>query len=512
MPLTNQPFDQTPVFYPASVFLLTDGRVLVQDGSLTQVGWWTLTPDITGSYINGTWTQVAPPPACPNGYSSGSTVYSPLYYASAVLPDGRFVMIGGEYDYDYTYYNGTGEVWTNQGAIYDPVANSWTCITAPAAWSQIGDAQSVVLPNGTFMIANPFNNEVAILNTSTNPPIFNAPFTPTGKSADIYNDEEGWALLPDGTVLTLEVWNALDTSETPALTYSPLSMGWSATRTVAPDPLVLISKGATQYYEVGPMILRPDGTLFASGATGFNDIYNTKTRKWAKGPHFPTAALASGENGSCFVPAGTIETWAMADAPAALLPDGNVLLAPAPVDTNCGWIPPTAFFELHGTKLSPVASSTFAADVPSYVGRLLPLPNGQVMYTNEYSYVEIYQPSGKTNSAWAPTITSTPTVVSQGGTNYLIRGKQFNGRSQAVGYGDDYQAGTNYPLVRITNTATGHVFYARTHNHSTMAVATGKTIVSTEFDVPSTVETGPSTLVVVANGIASKSVRISVSP
>ena len=34
-------------------------------------------------------------------------MYAPLYYASAVLADGRFVIIGGEYDYNYTYVNGT---------------------------------------------------------------------------------------------------------------------------------------------------------------------------------------------------------------------------------------------------------------------------------------------------------------------------------------------------------------------------------------------------------------------
>ena len=83
------------------------------------------------------------------------TVYSPLYYASAVLPDGRFVMIGGEYNYTYDYVlnDQSGEVWTSQGAIYDPVANSWTCIAPPSGWTEIGDAQSVVLPDGTFMIA-----------------------------------------------------------------------------------------------------------------------------------------------------------------------------------------------------------------------------------------------------------------------------------------------------------------------------------------------------------------------
>src|SRR5258708_23370764 len=97
-----------------------------------------------------------------------------------------------------------------------------------------------------------------------------------------------------------------------------------------------------------------------------------------------------------------------------------------------------------------------------------------------------------------------------GGTNYRISGTQFNGLSQAVGYGDAYQAATNFPLVRITNNATGHTFYARTHGHSTMAVATGSTTVSTMFDVPAGIEGGASTLVVVANGIASSSVVVNV--
>ena len=64
--------------------------------------------------------------------------------------------------------------------------------------------------------------------------------------------------------------------------------------------------------------------------------------------------------------------------------------------------------------------------------------------------------------------------------------------------------------MRITNQSTGHVFYTRKHDHSTMGVATGGKIVSTSFDVPSTMETGASTLEVVANGIPSDAVSITV--
>ena len=76
--------------------------------------------------------------------------------------------------------------------------------------------------------------------------------------------------------------------------------------------------------------------------------------------------------------------------------------------------------------------------------------------------------------------------------------------------GDEFENATNYPLVRITNQASGHVFYARTHDHSTMAVATGDAIVSTHFDVPAEMETGSSSLEVVANAIPSKPVTITV--
>jgi hypothetical protein len=64
--------------------------------------------------------------------------------------------------------------------------------------------------------------------------------------------------------------------------------------------------------------------------------------------------------------------------------------------------------------------------------------------------------------------------------------------------------------VGIENKATKHIVFARTHNFSTMGIATGSAVVSASFDVPSTIETGASVIVVVANGIQSapKSVTI----
>jgi len=114
--------------------------------------------------------------------------YEPLYAGSAVLPDGRLVMVGGEYNYALS----NSEVWSNLGEIYDPVANSWTCQSAPSSWGKLGDAMSVVLPNGTFLLGDALGTQVATLNVSTNPTTWNV-INPTGKSADDngYNNEEG---------------------------------------------------------------------------------------------------------------------------------------------------------------------------------------------------------------------------------------------------------------------------------------------------------------------------------
>jgi hypothetical protein len=120
------------------MLLLTDGTIMMHEACGSR--WFRLAPDVNGSYVNGTWSQLASLP----------DQYRPLYYASAILPDGRVIMNGGE-------YNNTGSgckaVWTTKGAIYDPLANTWAMVAPPSGWSTIGDAQSTVLANGQYMLA-----------------------------------------------------------------------------------------------------------------------------------------------------------------------------------------------------------------------------------------------------------------------------------------------------------------------------------------------------------------------
>jgi hypothetical protein len=103
-------------------------------------------------------------------------------------------------------------------------------------------------------------------------------------------------------------------------------------------------------------------------------------------------------------------------------------------------------------------------------------------------------------------VTFSPQTVTPG-QSYQLAGIRLSGMSQGAAYGDDAQANTNFPLVRITNLHTGHVFYSRTHDHSSVALASNE-VSWTHFDVPLTQEPGLSELQVVASGIASQPVQV----
>ena len=466
-PLTHQ-----PTFIAGTALLLTDGTVMVQQMQTISNGlygtgsWWRLTPDASGSYQNGTWTQLATMPAG----------HAPHYYASAVLPDGRVVIVGGEYN-----LNGSQmERETNRGSIYNPATNTWTSITPPSGVTEIGDAASVVLPNGTFMLG-PCLSQITdyLLNPST------LTWTATGSTGKAdYNSEEGWTLLPNGKVLTVDT-----ESGTNSELYNPSTGSWSsAGSTVVPLSVGGVTPdGQAVSPEIGPAVLRPDGTVFATGATSNTAIYNSASGTWSSGQPLP-----GGQD--------------IADGPAALLPNGNVLIEASPGF----FLPPATFYEFDGTSFHVVSGPPNAPGDVSFSGSMLVLPTGQILFTDDTQDVELYTSSGTYQSAWRPAITSFPSTVTPGVSGYSISGTQFNGLSQGAMYGDDTQSATNYPLVRITNNATGHVFYAKTHDHSTMGVATGSAIVSTQIDVPAGIETGPSRLEVVANGIPSASVAIQV--
>jgi hypothetical protein len=484
----------------ANPLLLTDGTVIVQDAGCQD--WWRLTPDKTGSYVNGTWRQIA---SLPSGYA-------PLYHSSAVLPDGRVIIMGGEYN----FFN---PIWTAQGAIYDPVADAWKPVAPPSFFSvievlsgpppyyaqTIGDAQSVVLPNGIYMQADCCTFQSALLDPKT------LTWTPTGAGKYDPNDEEGWNLLPDGEVLAVDAYVPLGgfpymPTGTNSELYNPATGRWHG----AGSTIVqlwdsgltcgeLSAAPPTPTFELGPAVLRADGTVFYTGSNtcaagaGNTAIYNSRNGQWRPGPVFPEVDGVTDIN--------------IADGPASWEPNDKVLMMASPSYGN----PPSFFFEWDGRHLSQVPGPPNAPTDGSYYGNMLVLPSGQILLTDFSGDIELYNPTiseedRQLQRRIAPVVIHAPRVLARGG-SYRIEGIGFNGVSQGAAYGDDAQAATNFPLVRIRNLETSHVLYSRTHDHSSMAVASDA-LVSTHFDVPAAQEQGLSLLEVVANGVASQPVLV----
>jgi hypothetical protein len=482
-PLVNPP----PFGTPGTMLLESNGTVLVHDepDNNTTGGtnaWWQLTPDAQGSYVDGTWTQIASMPAS----------YTPLYFASAILPDGRMIVEGGE-------YIGENAVWSNQGAVYNPVTNSWASVAPPPGWTNIGDAASDVLANGTFMLQQACQTCVTNPDLTVDDALLNArtltwTVTPgTGKNDP--NDEEGWTLEPNGQLLTLDLW-------VPAATqlFSPATRSWSFAGNTAAngnpvDPFPVV--------EIGPQVEMPGGNTFVVGAGSS-----------AQEPPTPCTTDVPTQTALYQYQAGTAGTWTAGpeipaiggeeydstDGPGSVLPDGNVLFDASACEYNT----PTHFF-LYNASSNTIAQIPDVPNAPndsSFYTRMLALPNGQVLFNDGGNQMEVYTAGGTPEASWRPSITALSSTRLTAGSTYSLSGRQLAGLDQGAAYGDDVQDNTNFPLVRITNSATGVVTYARTFDWTSASVAPG-TPSSTRFTLPPGTPAGKSTLVVVANGIAS---------
>ncbi len=355
---------------------LTDGTVLAQ--SFNGRTWMKLTPDAAGSYINGTWTTLAPGPV------------PRLYFASQTLPDGRFWLVGGEYTGPGLQAN-----WGNTGEIYDPVANSWTSITPYP--SQTGCPQIAYvtgnLATGSPVITNiyPYTSGLVVGWTATGTgipagativsidsptqitisenatanrtagkvtfnhsyrltacfgddpsmlvpggasgqilagdlisgetflyDIANGTWTQTGsKVYDDQSDEEGWVKLSDGTVLTYDLFHSKSTGGSYAEKYNPATGTWSSVSPSDGTALGTIPQLSSNALgsELGPLLRLQDGRVLAIGATQHTALYTPGANLWSAGPDIMGTLN------------GNQSPFGADDAPAAILPNGHVILA-----------------------------------------------------------------------------------------------------------------------------------------------------------------------------------------
>ncbi len=472
------------------MLLLTDGSIMAQEvdqsGSGT-VHWHVLAPDASGEYISRTWT---PLPDVPN--ARDGTIYAPLWYASAVLVDGRVLIAGGE-------YLGDKPVDSALVYVYDPVNNAWDQQDPPGSspWKMVGDAPCCVLPDGRVLVGSIADERTAFFDPRVSgAPWSDGPSMPSGTNSN----EESWVLLPDGSIISPQC-----NGHPATLLLGPNASSSSRWMPAGDTPMDLVDALS---FEIGPGLTLTDGRAAFVGATGATALYKPNASPgnvgdWVAGP-------ALGASGS--------KTIGAKDAPACLLPNGRILLAASAYDPtykdsdgNTDYGTTTLFFEwdAQNATLTPVPPSADGNDSQAaFVGRMLLLPNGDAAFATGTNDLWMYTPQGAPQSAWAPVVTNAPAQLKAGSLSTL-HGKRFNGMSQGSAYGDDVSCATNYPVVRLRG-ADGSITFCRTANHSTMGIATGELIVSTDFTVPPTLKPGSYNLEVVANGIPSEGVPITI--
>jgi hypothetical protein len=423
--------------------LMSDGTVLCGQGG---TAWYKLTPDIHGSYINGTWTQIA------------STTYSRLFYSTQVLTNGNLYVAGGE--------DGTGNF---EAELYTPLNNVWTVLPLPMnpPYSAYSDAVSSMLPNGNVVQGT----------TSVYTYIYNvgANTMTVGTSSMGNQNETCWVRMPNDNILMVDAFGQKSEHYVPSLGK------WYAD---GQTPINLYGYGG----ELGAAFAMPNGTVFQIGASAYTAIYTpggslTAAGSWVSGPPMTFGGNAVGA----------------VDAPSAEMLNGKVLCALSPVD---GYNGPSYFYEYD------YVSNTFAeVNGPggtltdgnaAFVETMLDLPDGTVLMVNGQGVQNIwdYKSTGTPLAAAQPGISN---ITENADGSFHLTGMGLHGISGGAAYGDDWQMITSFPLVRMTNNSSGNVYYARTHDWSSTTIQNTNPV-TTEFTLPTNLPNGTYSLVVVVNG------------
>jgi len=442
--------------------LLTDGTVMVVtlDSALSADGknygnvWNLLTPDIHGSYTNGTWSQL---PAMHRNR---------LYFSTQVLPSGNLYVAGGEY-----FITG------NSAEVFNTLTDTWdTIINTIANGAIISDANSKLLPDGNVMQAIVVKPG---FNTGTQNELYNPQSnTMTYANPILYcSDEASWVTLPDGSILNP------DTYTESCERFIPSEGVWMY------EGLIPTHLFDEHLYEMGAGLLLPNGKVFFLGDSMFTAIYtpsgNNQPGTWERGPAMPNI---NGRQLGC------------PDAPAAMLPNGKILCLFSPSAT---YNDSTYYYEFDYTTnlFTPLISpyGNYLDYSSGFSHTLLDLPDGSVLIGN-YGYNQYYTYVAD----GSPLLEGKPTIdnIRSNCTHYSITGKLFNGISEGAAYGDDWQMSTNYPIVQLARNDS--VYYAKTINWNRPgAVMTGTLEDTAHFILPESILSGPYQAKVIVNGIAS---------
>ena len=433
-----------------------------------------------------------------------------------------------------------------------------------------GATPSIVVPGGKILAGNLVNTSSFLYTPATNSW---APAGSKVASYNDQSDEEGWVLLSNGNVLTYDVTKSIAANNGFAEIYNPGLNSWSAISPsdgTALGALPLLSSGPLGS-ELGPVLRLQDGRALVIGANGLTAIYTPATNTWAAGPTITgalnghTAIFGADDAPAGILPNGHV-IFAADAGPASVTSTGNTTAGsniitniPSTATFQVGWsvvqadgnsdvIPPNVTItsvdspnQIHisdnalttnaalgikfgGTFSSPTqlfdfnpagSISPLAAAIPdpglattaAYLTRMLLLPTGQLLFADGTNQLYVYTGDGVPNPALRPVINN---FTYTGGGIFTLTGKQLNGQSAGADYGDDNQSDSNYPVLRMTNSA-GRVYYCRTTSWSNVAVGTSSATQTVTVTLNPALPAGNYAMVVSGAGISSFPVAVSIT-
>ncbi len=492
---------------------------------------------------------------------------------TGVLSAGEQVTISGVGG--NTAANGTFTISNITGTSFDLNGTTGNgAYTSGGSWSafksQYGDDPIEVLGNGD-VLAGYFNSPTTYL---YNPTTNTWTTTANTKLHNDRSDEETWLKLADGSILSYDIY-ASSSGTFQAQRYVPSTGLWTDASGIdgANPPSILSDPGSApnggEGAELGPAFLLPNGNAIFFGANGNTAIYNPTTNQWSAGPAEPsknfsgsitgasnagpitittgsTAGLQNGEavtisgvggntaaNGTWVITnlTGTSfqllnsngngaytsgGTWSvgqlvMADAPGAMMPNGDILLVMSPlggIGANGNYtFPKTAYAYEFNPTTGVYTEVTPSGGLPSNSNfyYMVNLPSGQILMDGNDGFAGVYTPAAGPQDSWRPVITG---IQNNNDGTFTLHGTQLTGISEGSSFGDDYESATNYPIVQLTDFA-GNVYYAKTYNWSTTNVQTGSTPETATFTLPAGKSISDfATATVVSNGIESQAANL----
>jgi hypothetical protein len=170
----------------------------------------------------------------------------------------------------------------------------------------------MLLPHGKILAGSLNTRNTYLYDIASN--------TWSGAIPKVYNDqsvEETWVKLPHGGVLTYDLFQSIRTGGAYAERYDFQVNAWigiSPSDGTASGTIPQLSSSALGS-ELGGIVHIKDGRIFVIGATGHTAFYTMSTNTWEAGPDI-IGTLS-----------GNAAIFGADDAPAAVMPNGHVLLA-----------------------------------------------------------------------------------------------------------------------------------------------------------------------------------------